>query len=62
MTKINGIDICLADSATTHTIIKTKIYFTHLVMEEVYVSTIIGSTKMSKGFGRATILFLDKKC
>ena len=52
----NNEDICLADSATTHTILKDKKYFSYLVMQEANVSTISGSTKLIEGSGRATLL------
>ena len=50
-------DICLADSASSHTILKSDIYFTHLVLKEEYVNTIIGSCNVIEGSGRAIILF-----
>ena len=53
MIKINSADICLADSVTTYTILKSKIYFTHLIIEETSMNFIIDSTKMSEGFRRA---------
>ena len=53
---VNNGDICLADSATTHTILKNKAYFHHLVMKEANVSTIFGSTNIIEGSGRVSIL------
>ncbi|KAG8498491.1 hypothetical protein CXB51_004897 [Gossypium anomalum] len=53
---MNGENICLADSATTHTILKDKRYFSHLIMKEESVSTISGSTTIIEGSGRAIIL------
>ncbi|KAG8475739.1 hypothetical protein CXB51_032489 [Gossypium anomalum] len=53
---MNGEKICLADSATTHTILKDKRYFSHLIMKEESVSTISGSTTIIEGSGRATII------
>ncbi|XP_074296761.1 uncharacterized protein LOC141627346 [Silene latifolia] len=49
-------DVCLADSATTHTILKNKKYFTCLKEEKTNVCTIAGSTKLIDGSGRANIL------
>ena len=49
---MNGEDLCLGDSATTHTILKSKRYFSHLTMKETSVSTISGSTKIIEGCGR----------
>ena len=51
----NG-DVCLLDSATTHTILKEKKCFSNLVMKIAYVNTISGSTKLIEGSGRATLL------
>ena len=48
-------DMCLLDSATTHTILKDQKYFSHLKMREINVSTINGSANLVKGFDRATI-------
>jgi len=40
-TNINDEDICLIDSVTTHTILKSNTFFSCLVMREVNVSIII---------------------
>lgn len=53
---LRGEDVCLADSATTHTILKSKRYFSQLIMKSISVSTISGSTKIIEGSGRANIL------
>ena len=45
------------DSASSHTILRSNIYFTHLVTKEEYVNTIIGSGNVIEGSGRAIILF-----
>ena len=49
-------NVCLLDSATTHTILKEKKYFSNLVMKMAYVNTILGSTKLIEGSGRVTLL------
>nr|XP_025883441.1 uncharacterized protein LOC112940076 [Solanum lycopersicum] len=54
--KMSNGDVCLLDSATTHTILKEKKYFSNLVMKMAYVNTISGSTKLIEGSGRATLL------
>ena len=54
--KINKEDICLADSATTHTILKDEKYFSYLAMKEANVNTIFGSTKSIEGSVKANIL------
>ena len=54
---MNKGDICLADSATTHTILKDKKYFSYLITKEASVITISGSAKLIEGSGRAIILF-----
>ncbi|TYG75553.1 hypothetical protein ES288_D03G040200v1 [Gossypium darwinii] len=53
---INGEDLCLADNATTHTILKNNKYFSHLTIQKTSVSIISGSTKIIEGFRRANIL------
>ncbi|KAB2045675.1 hypothetical protein ES319_D01G177600v1 [Gossypium barbadense] len=54
----NGEDLCLADSAITHTILNNKKYFfSHLTMQKANVSTISGSTKIIEGSRRANIFF-----
>lgn len=52
---MNGGDICLADSATTHTILQNKKYFSSFIMQKANVSTISGSAKLIEGSGRANI-------
>ena len=54
--KINDADICLADSATMHTIFKEKKYFSHLTLGEANANTISGSTQLIERSGRAGIL------
>ena len=51
-----GEDFCLADSATTHTILKDKKYFQQLSLSKAYVNTISGSSNLIEGFGRANIM------
>ncbi|CAN1294781.1 Copia protein [Linum perenne] len=53
---INSGDMCIIDSASTHTILKDKKYFTYLVMREANVSTISGSANLIEGSGRANVL------
>lgn len=53
---INDNDTCLADSASTHTILKDKKFFTSLVMNNTNVNTICGSIELIEGSGRANIL------
>jgi len=49
-------DLCIADSASTHTILKDEKYFSQLRMGEEYVHTISGRNKIIKGSGRASII------
>ena len=51
----NG-ELCLADCATTNTILRNKKYFSHLEMKETSVITISGSTNIIEGSGRANVL------
>ncbi|KAL4020716.1 hypothetical protein IC575_019497 [Cucumis melo] len=53
--KMNNEDLCLADSATTHTI-KSKKYFSTLTMLETNVNKISGSTNLIEGFGKANLI------
>ncbi|KAB2090506.1 hypothetical protein ERO13_A03G124438v2, partial [Gossypium hirsutum] len=48
--------MCLVDSATTHTILKDKKYFSHFTISNAHINTISGSSKLIKGSGRAIIL------
>jgi hypothetical protein len=48
-------DMCLADSATTHTILKDQKYFSYLMRKEANVNTISGTTQIIEGSGRAII-------
>ena len=47
---------CLVDSATTHTILKNKEYFTQLTVYEGNVNTISGVAKLIEGSGKACLL------
>ena len=53
--KMNEDDVCLADYATTHTILRDKRYFLELTLIKANVSTISGTTNLVEGFGRANI-------
>ena len=53
--KITG-DICLADCATTHSILQQKKYFFQLTLAPSNVTTISGLVNLTEGFGRATII------
>ena len=54
--KRNEEDICLADSATTHSIFNNEKYFAYISIGEANVNTITGSAKMIEGSGRANII------
>ena len=54
--KMNKGDVCLADCATTHTILLDKRYFFELTLIKTNVSTIFGTTNLVEGFGRANIM------
>ena len=49
-------DVCLTDCATTHTILREKIYFFNLVTTNTSVSTIYGTSNLIEGSGRANII------
>ena len=49
-------DACLADCATTHTILRNKKYFSNFTFAQSNVHTILGPISLIKGFGKATII------
>ena len=53
---INGRDICLANSATTHTILRHMQYFSNMRMMKAKVNTIWGSTYFIEGSRRANVM------
>ena len=53
---MNNWDECLVDSATTHTIIRNKKYFTYLKLTKANVNTISDTTNLIDGSRRANIL------
>ena len=55
MTNTKG-ETCLADSATTHTILNNEKYFSNLVLGKDDVYTISGKSKIIDGYGKANIL------
>jgi hypothetical protein len=50
-------DLCLADSATTHTILKEKKYFEYLTLTKTNVTTISGPTNMIKSSRRVIFCY-----
>ena len=54
--KMNEGDVCLVDYATTHTILREKIYFFNLITTNTSVSTISGTSNLIEGSGRANIV------
>ena len=54
--KINDGEICLADSATTQTILRDQKYFSHITLVEANVNTISGPTDLIDGSRIATIM------
>ena len=49
-------NFCLAESTTTHTILKDKKYFQNLTLIKVMVNTISGSSNIIEGSGRAKFM------
>ena len=45
---VNEEEICLVDSATTHTILKSKVYFSYLVVHDAVVNTPSVRKRMSQ--------------
>ncbi|KAL6542349.1 hypothetical protein OROMI_023951 [Orobanche minor] len=58
LSKINldGEDICLVDSGTTNTILRSNKYFIDLQEYKAKINTISGSTNLIDGSGRANII------
>ena len=54
--KQNTKDTCLADSATTHTILRNHKYFLNLTVLKASVNIISGPGDLIEGSGRAMIL------
>ena len=54
--KINGGEICLSDSATTHISLRDQKYFSHITLVEANVNTISGLADLTDGSRRATIM------
>jgi len=52
----NDEDMCLIDSATTYTILKSINFFSCLVMRDINVSIIYSTTNICEGSERAIIL------
>ena len=48
-------DVCFADCATTHTILRDKRYFLELTLIKANVSTISSTTNLVEDSGRANI-------
>ena len=53
---MNDGDICLADCAITHTILREKKYFFNLIITNASVSTISGTSDLIEGSGRVNIM------
>ena len=53
---MNDSDICLANCATTHTILKEKTYILNLIVTNSSVSTISGTSNVIGGSGIANIM------
>ena len=58
----NKESFCLADSATTHTILKNKAYFSHLTLAKANVNKISGASDIIEGSGRASIVLPNGTC
>jgi hypothetical protein len=54
--KMIGEDLCLADSCTTHTILKDKKYFQYLILNKASVNTISGLSNLIESSRRTNII------
>ena len=59
---MNKSDICLADRATTHTILRDKRYFLGLTLTNAYVSTISENANLIEGSERANVMLPNGTC
>jgi hypothetical protein len=50
------LDLCIADSCTTHTILRDKKYFQYLILNKASINTISGSSNLIEGSERANII------
>ncbi|GAV91421.1 hypothetical protein CFOL_v3_34816 [Cephalotus follicularis] len=49
-------DICIADSATTHTILQNEKYFSYLTIAKANVGTISGTSDIIEGSGMTSFM------
>ncbi|GAV59392.1 hypothetical protein CFOL_v3_02923 [Cephalotus follicularis] len=49
-------DICIAGSATTHTILQNEKYFSHLTIAKANIGTISGTSNLIEGSGMASFV------
>ncbi|GAV91160.1 hypothetical protein CFOL_v3_34559, partial [Cephalotus follicularis] len=49
-------DICIDNSATTHTILQSKKYFSHLTIAKANVTTISGTADLIEGSGMVSFV------
>ena len=54
--KMNENDVCIANYATTHTILQGKRYFLNLILTKANVNTISSTTNLVEGSERANIM------
>ena len=47
---------CLADSATTHTVLRERIYFTNFIPKNAPLTTLSGLSNLIEGYGKARIM------
>lgn len=45
-------NLCIADNGTTHTILKSKKYFSKLISTEAVIHTISGNVDLVEGMGK----------
>ena len=56
MDMFSGEVSCLADSATTHTILRVRYYFTNLIPKKAPLTTLSGPSNLIEGYGKARIM------
>ncbi|CAN6576969.1 unnamed protein product [Malus baccata var. baccata] len=51
---------CLADSATTHIILRKRHYFTNFIPKKAHLTTLSGSSNLIEGYGKAHIMLSNR--
>ncbi|KAM1344732.1 hypothetical protein ACFX2H_033992 [Malus domestica] len=50
---------CLADSVTTHTVLRERIYFTNFIPKNAPLTTLSGSSNLIERYGKTRIMLFN---